>query len=140
MSLINPTPYITVTDASTYLKGRVGAEDWFDLADASDDDSVVSKDSMLKQSYVWLRSLSDFSLPDSSDDEKLQVANAEAALHLIRYGEDREDYGALLSSGVDIITQGDRRASLQGEVSVPEIIADLLSGYLPGGNFVDLEV
>ena len=137
MSLIVGTnSWVSVAQADAYLTDVPEATDWFNLVEDPIEAGGEAKTSYLILSFRTLVTHPDLNgLSASTTDEKVNDAQIELALYLLRYREDFEQRSMLMSSGVQEFDMGEWSEKFKDSGgSLSTSILSLLSTYVTYGN------
>ncbi len=134
--VVGQNSWASVSEADTYLTDRIYAETWFDL-DSSGEPGVVTKESLLVSSFNWLLGNSSFSLSSALTDDNVKKAQIEGGLFLLNHYVELDERRAAKASGVTEFKISQKMEKLEGDITVPSIISDLLSSYKQG-NFATM--
>ena len=134
--VVGQNSWASVSEADTYLTDRIYAETWFDL-DSSGEPGVVTKESLLVSSFNWLLGNSSFSLSSALTDDNVKKAQIEGGLFLLNHYVELDERRAAKASGVTEFKMSQKMEKLEGDITVPSIISDLLSSYKQG-NFATM--
>jgi hypothetical protein len=121
---VGSNTYVTLSEADSYLEGKLGAGDWFTLTSDNQKQCLIS-------SYRWLRRLG---LPASSTSDNVKSAQIELAWWLYRYYEEHEDREALYANGVRQFKLSKWSENLS-ESDVPQFIKDLIGDLIGVGGY-----
>jgi len=127
--VVGTNSWISLAEAETYFSERIEADPWDDLPDDA------TKEKYLISAYRWLFYYTGITAPASADEDAVKYGQAEAALFLISFYDERNNRDALYSSGVRDFTKSKWKETLEQQ-TLPETIVNYFEnvGYFDGGE------
>jgi hypothetical protein len=128
--VVGTNSWSTRAEADAYLTDRIGATDWFGLADVPANPGEDSKDSFLISAFHWLQGSPELDIPSSASDDGVKNAQIEAALFLYSHYSDLDERRAAISMGVSSFAYSKRREIFDpSQLTIPAYILGMVSEY-----------
>jgi|WetSurMetagenome_2_1015567.scaffolds.fasta_scaffold265609_1 hypothetical protein len=123
--ILHENSWVTIAEADAYLADKFGASAWA---------LSTEKAALLITAFREIYSSSLFSIPKTSTNEKVKMAQIEMGFWLLNYNDDKGKREALQIMGVTSAKADDTQENYNCKFIMPPFITDLLSGFMTGST------